>query len=184
VHAEGNVHFIEVSPIAAKTKAADYNPKRFDPVAYLAKARQLAREILPDAQLTRFEFDPVFPDGHVDVTMGRDHDYDFRSPSKSTRPAGTPKNVKLDQPCLVHVEVGPTAVVATLRTSETCTERIVHEPHCTFAQLFAQAKSMRLAGDDIVVRIAWLFDEKWFFDTDPDALGKGGGVNSLVDRCP
>jgi len=184
VKTEGSVHFIEVTPGASKSKAADYAAKRFDPLAYLPKATALARELIDDAQLTRFEFDPVYPDGHVDVTTGNDHDYDFRSPSHSVRPAGTPKNLKLDQPCLVHVEIGPTQAVATVRKSETCTERIVRVPHCTFAQLFAQAKAQGKASDDIVVRIAWLFDEKWFFDTDPDTLGKGGGVNSFADRCP
>jgi hypothetical protein len=184
VKTEGSVHFIEVTPGASKSRAADYAAKRFDPLAYLPKATALARELMADAQLTGFEFDPVYPDGHVDITTGRDHEYDFRSPSRSGRPAGTPKNLKLDQSCLVHVEIGTSQAVATSRTSETCTERIVRVPHCTFAQLFAQAKAQGKASDDIVVRIAWLFDEKWFFDTDPDTLGKGGGVNSFADRCP
>jgi hypothetical protein len=183
IKTEGSVHFIQTAQTSI-TKPADYNPRRFDPIAYLPNARSLARLLLDDAELTAFEFDPVYPDGHVDVTAGRDHEYDFRSPKKSVRPAGTPKNVALDQECRVHVEVGPSSVVASLRKSETCTERIVRVPRCTFAQLWAKVRAGRIAGDDIVVRIGWLFDEKWLFDTDPDALGKGGGVNSLEDRCP
>ena len=62
--------------------------------------------------------------------------------------------------------------MATSRTSETCTERFVRAPHCTFAQLFAQAKAQGKASDDIVVRIGWLFDEKWFFDTDLEPSGR------------
>jgi serine/threonine protein kinase len=184
VHVEGNVHFIETTPGAQKSRPADYTAKRFDPLAYLPKATALARELMDDAQLTGFEFDPVYPDGHVDITSGRSHEYDFRSPSRSKRPAGTPKNLKLDQACLVHVELEPSQAIASVRNSETCTENIVRVPHCTFGQLFALAKAQGKASDDIVVRIAWLFDEKWFFDTDPDTLGKGGGVNSFADRCP
>src|SRR5262245_48245693 len=183
VHVEGNVHFIVKDPVAHLARPADYNPKRFDPIAYLPKAEALARQLLDDAQLTSFEFDPVYPDGHVELS-GRDHEYDFRSPSKSGRPAGTPKNVKLDQACRVHVEVTPTQIVAELRTSETCTERIVRKPRCTFAQLWARAKADHKVDNDMVVRIGWLYDEKWFFDTDPDTIGHGGGVNSFEDKCP
>jgi len=183
VHVEGNVHFIVKDPIAQTAHPADYNPKRFDPIAYLPKAQALARQILDDAQLTSLEFDPVFPDGHVELT-GRDHEYDFRSPSKSVRPAGKPKNVRLDQPCLVHIEVLPTQIVAQLRTSETCTEKIVHRPRCSFAQVWAIAKAAHKVDNDMIARVGWLFDETWFFDTDPDSIRNGGGVNSFEDKCP
>jgi serine/threonine protein kinase len=183
VHVEGNVHFIVKDPLSQTGHPADYNPKRFDPIAYLPKAEALARQVLPDAQLTSLEFDPVYPDGHVELT-GRDHEYDFRSPSKSARPVGTPKNVKLDAPCLVHIEVMPTQIVAQLRTSETCTEKIVRRPRCSFAQVWAIAKAAHKVDNDMIARVGWFLDETWFFDTDPDTIRNGGGVNSFADQCP
>ena len=163
---------------------ADYNPAKFDPVAYLPRAYALARKLMPDATLISFEFDPVFADGHVELTSGRDHEYRFRSPSRSKRPADRPSNVKVTLPCIVHIEVTPTELTAMTRTSDTCDERLVRHPHCTFAQLMTRAKDDRLISGNMVVRIGWLFDEKWFFDSDPDTLGKGGGVTSLADQCP
>jgi hypothetical protein len=173
------------APSAAKTKItkpADYNAKRFDPVAYLPKARALARQLSPDAQLTNFEFDPVFSAGHVDLTMkGRDREYNFRSPSKSARPPNVPRNVPVERACMVHVEVGVREITATIRETEDCDDKLVRAPKCSLASVWKQAIT---AGTpkDYVARIGWLFDEQWFFDVDLE--GKGGGVSSFADRCP
>ena len=35
----------------------------------------------------------------------------------------------------------------------------------------------------LVARIGWLFDEKWFFDTDLGNSGTGG-VTTFADQCP
>ena len=111
---------------SAVKKPADYNAKRFDPVGYVGSAEALARQLLPDAALTSFEFDPVWPDGHVDLTIdGRDREYEFRSPAASARPADVPKNLPYERTCLVHVEVTPTEVTAELRRSDTCDQRLV-----------------------------------------------------------
>src|SRR5262249_38741407 len=121
-------------PAKSATRAADYDPKHFDPVAYLPKAEALPKQLAPDAHLTRFEFDPVFADGHVDLTMaGRDHEYDFRSVERSARPAGTPRNIPVERPCMIHVEIEPTRVVATVRTTEDCDAKLVRYPKCRFA---------------------------------------------------
>jgi serine/threonine protein kinase len=164
------------------SKPADYSAKSFDPVAYLPKAQALAQQLIPDAKLTNFEFDPVFPDGHVDLTMdGRDREYNFRSAVKSARPPDVPKNVPVERPCMVHVEVGVREITATIRTTEDCDDKLVRAPKCTFASVWKQALA---AGTpkDYVARIGWLFDEQWFFDVDFE--GKGGGVSSFPDRCP
>jgi serine/threonine protein kinase len=164
------------------TQAADYNPKRFDPVAYLPKALALAQQLMPDAKLTSFEFDPVFADGHVDLTMdGRDREYLFRSPSKSARPPDVPRNIPVERACIVHVEVGAREVVATIRKSEDCNAKLVRTPTCKFAGVWKQAIANG-TPTDVVARVGWLFDEKWFFDVDLE--GKGGGVSTFVDRCP
>jgi hypothetical protein len=164
------------------SKPADYNPARFDPVAYLPKAQALAQQLLPDAKLTSFEFDPVYPDGHVDLTKeGRDREYNFRSPSKSARPPDVPRNVPVERPCVVHVEVGAREITAVVRTTEDCDDKLVRAPKCSLASVWKQAIA---AGTpkDYVARVGWLFDEQWFFDIDLE--GKGGGVSSFADRCP
>jgi len=164
------------------TSRADYSAKSFDPVAYLPKALALAKQLAPDAMLTRFEFDPVFPDGHVDLTMnGRDHEYEFRSVARSVRPADLPRNVPVDRPCMIHVEIEPAGATATVRTSDDCTARIVRAPKCKLSSVWKQATAMGTPGD-VVARISWLSDEKWFFDIDLE--GKGGGVSTFPDRCP
>jgi serine/threonine-protein kinase len=164
------------------TQPADYNAKRFDPIAYLPKALALARQLIPDAKLTSFEFDPVFSDGHVDLTMdGHDREYRFRSPSKSARPADMPRNLPFERPCMVYIEVGAREVTAKIRTSEDCNAKLVRHPSCRFAGVWKQAIANG-TPTDVVARVGWLFDEKWFFDVDLE--GKGGGVSTFVDRCP
>ena len=164
------------------TRPADYDARRFDPVAYVPRAWKLARELLPDAQLTSFEFDPVFPDGHVDLTMeGRDRAYEFRSPAGSAFPAGRPRNLPIDRKCRVSVELGVRTITASIRTSDSCDARLVRAPRCSFASVWKQALAKGIPSD-LVARIGWLFDERWFFDI--DFAGKGGGVSSFADRCP
>jgi len=163
-------------------RRADYDPKHLDPVAYLPKAQRLARELVSDAQLTSFEFDPVFADGHVDLTLdGRDRSHEFRSAQRSAFPAGRPRNMPIDRPCRVSVELGATSVSARVLNSDTCQDRFVRAPRCSFATVWKQA----LAGgvpSDVVARIGWLSDERWFFDI--DNAGKASGVSSFADRCP
>jgi hypothetical protein len=172
---------IVTPPAKTLTERADYDPRRFDPVGYLPKALALARRLYPDARLTSFEFDPVFPDGRVDLTMeGRDREYIFRSPSASQRPAGMPRNLPVERPCMVYVEVGASSITAAIRSSEDCDARIVRHPRCSFAGVWKKARAAGVAGD-LVARIGWLFDEKWFFDVDLE--GKGGGVSSFEDGC-
>jgi hypothetical protein len=137
---------------------------------------------IPDAKLTSFEFDPVFPDGRVDLTMpGRDREYTFRSPAASQRPAGVPRNMPVERACMVYVEVGVGEITAAIRSSEDCDARLVRHPRCSFAAVWKQARAAGVP-DDVVARIGWLFDEQWFFDVDLE--GKGGGVSSFADGCP
>ena len=172
------------APTAGKksvTWPADYDPKHFDPVGYLGRAEAIAQQLLPDAKLTSFEFDPVWPDGHMDLTAsGRDREFEFRSPSASKRPADVPKNVAYDRACMVHLEITPSGVEAEVRTSETCDAPLVRRPRCHFSGVWQQAIAAG-TGRDVVARIAWLKDEQWFFDT--DLGGGGGGVSSFPDAC-
>jgi hypothetical protein len=64
----------------------DFDPKRFDVLAYLPKARALARKIHPDAEFTEFEFyENVRRDGFADLTLRTESTsyYEFRSPKAS-----------------------------------------------------------------------------------------------------
>ena len=65
--------------------------------------------------------------------------------------------------------------------SDSCDARLVRAPRCGLAAVWKQALTGGTPGD-LVARIGWLFDEKWFFDV--DLAGKGGGVTSFADRCP
>jgi hypothetical protein len=81
---------------------------------------------------------------------------------------------------MINVEVSPSGVTAEVRTSDTCDAPFVRRPRCRLAAVWQQALA---AGTprDMVARIAWLKDEKWFFDTE---LGGGGGsVSSFPDTC-
>jgi hypothetical protein len=161
---------------------ADYDARHFDPVAYIGRAEAIAQQLLPDARLTRFEFDPVWPDGHLDLTAsGEDREYDFRSASASVRPPNVPKNVAYERACMVHVEITPSGVEASVRASETCDAPLVRRPSCRFAGVWKQALAAG-TGRDVVARIAWLQDEHWFFDTDLGG-GGGGGVSTFPDTC-
>jgi len=163
------------------SRPADYNAKSFDPVAYLPKAQALAQQLIPDAKLTNFEFDPVYPDGHVDLTVnGRDHEYNFRSVVNSTRPANVARNIPVELPCVVHIEVEAHEITASIRTTDDCDDKLVRWPRCHLAGVWKQAQAAGVPTD-LVARIGWLFDEKWFFDIDFE--GKGGGVSSFADRC-
>jgi hypothetical protein len=165
------------------TQPADYNPARFDPVAYLPHAQALARQLVPDAQFVELEFDPVFSDGHVDLAKGRDHDYEFRSPSRSARPAGVPGNAKVERACMVHVEMSPASATASVRSSETCDARTQGPPRCHMPAIWKQALAAGTPSD-YVARLGFLRDGTWFFDSDPDSTGKGGSVSTFADRCP
>ena len=165
------------------TQPADYTPTRFDPVAYLPRATALARRLAPDAQLSELEFDPVYSDGHVDLTKpGRDREYNFRSPSRSARPADVPRNVPVDRPCMIHVELTGTEVTATVRNSDTCDARIPSPPRCHMTAVWKQALAAGTPAD-FVARVGFLHDGTWFFDTDLDDTGKGT-VSTFADRCP
>jgi len=162
-------------------RPADYDAKHFDPVAYLPRATWLAQQLIPDAKLTTFEFDPVFSDGNVDLTRsGRDRTYEFRSPSMSKLPPGHPRNMPLERRCRVSIELAAKQITARVLTSDDCKAPLVRIPRCSFAQVWAKAKKAGVPGD-VASRIGWLSDNTWFFDTGLD--GEGGGVSTLQDDC-
>ena len=161
---------------------ADYDPKNFDPVRYLPRALALARHMYPDAKLTRFDFEPVFSDGRVDLTMpGDDRSFWYRSEAASKRPAGVPPNVPVERPCMIYVELHARHVVVRIVDNDECDDKLVRDPKCSLASVWKQALAMGVPPQH-VAKIGWLFDEKWFFDSDLDNSGRGE-TTSLPDKC-
>jgi serine/threonine protein kinase len=177
------------APMPAKTSKneivvpADYNAKKVDPMAYLPKAIALAQQLYPDAKLTRFDFTPVRASGVADLTMkDAEGSYWFRSPLHSKRPTDVPRNVPVDRPCMIYVELEPTQVTARIVTNDECNDNLVRVPKCKVADVWKQALAIGVPGDH-VAKVSWLFDEKWFFDSDLSNSGSGE-TTSFEDRCP
>ena len=174
------------APVVTKneiTQPADYNPKNFDPMAYLPKAVALAQKLYPDARLTRFDFVPVRSNGVVDLTMKHaEGSYWFRSPLHSKRPADVPRNVPVDRPCMIYVELDAKQVTARIVTNDECNDNLVRTPKCKFADVWKQALAAGVPSD-YVAKVSWLYDEKWFFDSDLGNSGDGE-TTSFEDRCP
>ena len=148
----------------------DYTPSHFDPLAYLPNALARAQKLLPDAQLTEFEFyENVWSDGHVDLTLPTESHsyYEFRSPAASARAPNHPKNLAQQRACYVMVDVLPTGAEARLRTDDACDHELkTAPPRCTFAEVWTKAIADHQPSEDIVATIAFLHDGTWFFDAD------------------
>ena len=155
----------------------DYDPQRFDAIAYLPKALAQARALLPDAALVSFDVDGVRADGRADLTLSTEFDaaYVFRSPSRSVRP-DVPPGVPVEIACMVHVDVTPAGTEAYVVSHETCDEPLRPPPRCTLAHVWAQALADRVRADT-VAQIDYLFDG-WF-------VQDGGDLStSIRDDCP
>jgi serine/threonine-protein kinase len=171
------------APVAAPprrlTEAPGYDPKRFDPTAFLPRARELARQIYPDAELYELEFPGVYPDGHVDLTLPTDASgsYDFRSPAHSDRTPGLPRNAEVELRCRVSVTPGKDEVEAAILTSDDCAQKLRGAPRCTFGAIWARATAEGTPGGNVVAKVGFLRDGTWFFDGEK-------GVQTFPDDCP
>ena len=164
------------------TAPADYDAKHFDPMAYLPKAVAMAQKLYPDAKLTRFDFVPVRSNGVVDLTMkDAEGSYWFRSAEHSKRPSDVPRNVPVDRACMIYVELEPKLITARIVTNDDCDDRLVRMPRCKLADVWQQAIKAGVPND-FVAKISWLYDEKWFFDSDLANNGDGE-TTSFEDRC-
>ncbi len=166
------------------TLPIDYNPKKFDGAAYAKTALALARRIYPDAKLTRYDIENVYPSGLADLGLtDDDSSYMFRSPANSARPTGIPKNHEVEINCYVEVTVGVKAVEVRVRSNssdENCRAPLRPLPKCSLAAVWALAKAK---GADLgtIAKIGFLTDGQWFFDNEND----GEGISeSYDDHCP
>ena len=161
-------------------RALDFDPKRFDPIAYLPKARALARQIYSDADFTELElYENVSPDGNVDLTLPTSSTsyYEFRSPSHSIWPADRDPEDELG--CYVMVDVTATGVSARVREDDECDHAIRKVPRCSLAGVWKLAQPSPAAR--AVATIGFLSDGKWFFDLDHSNVVPGSSIRTFAD---
>ena len=179
--ATGGVTLIETGELHAKSrirKAPDYNPKAFDGVAYLPKARKLAKQIYSDAILIEFDVEGVASNGKSNLALANfEATYNFLSPSHSAR--SMPIGVDEERPCWVYVEVEKRGVTARIVERDTCKGKARPNPKCSMQEVWKRSDSVGTAKgkDSAVAHITYLWDG-WFFDI--DALGVTG---SIADGC-
>jgi len=169
------------TPSKRRPGIVDYNPTKFDPLAYLPKAKALARTIYADAELTELEFyENVQPDGWVDLTLKSESTsyYEFRSPSHSVFPK-TRNATNDDIPCYVRIDITATGISAHIREDDECDHPLRAAPRCTFAEVW---KLSRTKGT-IPATIGYLSDGKWFFDHDHAAKHVETAVTTSVEDC-
>ena len=130
-----------LSDLPRRTAALDFDPKRFDAVAYTATATKLARSMIPDAALTGISIDGIQRSGLVDLTeSGAGARWSFRSPieSKRPRPDGAPREANVYRACHVDVRIDRELRIS-VDDAHTCTAAILSPPRCTMKQIWARA---------------------------------------------
>ncbi len=174
-------------PLPAHDVPLDYVPSHFDPIAYLPYATARARALLPDAQLTEFEFyENVWSDGHVDLTLPTSSTsyYEFRSAKASERAPNHPKNLPQERPCYVMVDVTATGPSARVRTDDACDHELKSAPpRCTFADVWKKAIADHEPAADMVATVAFLHDATWFYDSDHGGAHPGESHVHVYPDC-
>jgi hypothetical protein len=136
----------------------------FDPMRTLAQAEGMARKLMADAVLVAIDIDHARPDGNALLGEDSGATYRFRSPSHSKRPAGVPRNVEVDIPCMIHVEVVRDRIAASPVTDEECDDARLARPRCKIADLWRRAREQGAPKTgDWVARISYMGDG-WFID--------------------
>jgi serine/threonine-protein kinase len=136
----------------------------FDPMRTLAQAEGMARKLMADAVLVAIDIDHARPDGTALLGDDSGATYRFRSPSHSKRPAGVPRNVEVDIPCMIHVEVVRDRIAASPVTDEECDDARLARPRCKIADLWRRAREQGAPKTgDWVARISYMRDG-WFID--------------------
>lgn len=105
---------------------ADYSATRFDASAYLARAQQLAREMVPGTTLAEMSVPWVYPDGHVVLGFSENPSYAFHAPGS--------------KPCVVFIAPSPNLVGT--HPVDTACKRGAGSPRCTVRQILARATAM------------------------------------------
>jgi len=152
---------------------ADYNPRRFDLIAYLARAQVLAREMSSDIKLVMIRADHVTADGLIDLGGDASVRLDFRGTQ-------APCEVVV-MPTRTHLIIGPAGTSCSAGRGP---------PRCTLAQIWARALVAQKITDlppGTIASVTWNWsgDGKWGFSFPSDALSRkyDMGIIELDDSC-
>jgi hypothetical protein len=161
----------------------DYDPKQLDPNAYFAKVTAIARQLVPDAELTLIHLGPVLATGKIDLTLpGANTYFMFVSPSKQAeKPVGVPANTPHTRTCFVMVNVTAADIRAYSTATDNCGGyRPMTKLQCTTQDLWKRAiglgQKADLSAELSIVQTA--AGKSWSFST-------GGAANSIAieDDC-
>ncbi len=125
---------IEVRPAklalpAPITRAPDFSTDAFDPLVYLPRATQLAKQLAADAQLVQIQGTPVSTAHVVDLSRAqRLVEYRYVS-------ALAAKVASTDKPCLVVVSISPAGAQARVETDKRCAHKPIATPRCSLKKL-------------------------------------------------
>ncbi|MCP4445383.1 MAG: hypothetical protein GY811_08570 [Myxococcales bacterium] len=147
-------------------------------MAYLPKARKLAKQVYPDVVLTEFDVCGVGANGTSNLTLANfEASYYFLSRSHSARtlPIGIDEN----RPCWVYVEVDKKGVTARKVERDECKGKARPNPKCTMRQVWKMSDSLGSPDGKkgAVAHISYLRDG-WSFDIDRLDL-----TGSILDEC-
>ncbi|MBX3125991.1 MAG: serine/threonine protein kinase [Polyangiaceae bacterium] len=114
--------------------------KRFDAVAYLPRATELARGTMADSELTNLTVSSPLDSGLVDLSDEGTVVYSFRSPKASTESMGA---------CAVWVSMSESGPQVSAPPMASCLSGAVRPPRCSVRQVLQRAR-MRAAGATLV----------------------------------
>jgi predicted Ser/Thr protein kinase len=114
------------------TRAPDFAADAFDPIGYLGRATELAKQVAPDAQLFEFQAVPITPAHVIDLSRQRRRvEYRYFSAAGAKAPP-----IDGQPPCVVVVSVSPAGAQARLETNKRCAMmKPVQAPRCTLKRL-------------------------------------------------
>ena len=165
------------------TRPAGVNTKAFNAIAFLPKAKRLAREMMSDAELIQFDVEGVSPSGRVNLHKSYgEASFWFRSKKRSKRDPNLPRGTEEEIACVVYVDVNRGNVEVYAVTREKCTERFDPAPLCSLAQLWKKAYARGAPKGTWIAKVQ--YDKRgWFFDI-ADGEGEGDDfTESFPDDC-
>jgi len=166
---------VETLPSGGKraTKPIDFDPARFDHIAYLPKAQEFARTLISDAELVSLVSDAVRADGSAELSPPASNIYTFVSVSQARSPSS------ISRLCVVAIRVTTLAVEATANPLARCDVAPSRHPTCSFAQVWARARAKGVRTDAVAM-INWSSNQ-WLLLI--NAVGHARVSLSLDDRC-
>lgn len=185
----------EAAAAALEDAAAAGGFSRLDGLAYLDRLQPRATTLAPDLQLTSLTLNLVRPDGFADLTLDRDQgiNIDWRSPLRSSTPAGAVKGVKLELECVLYHAMrygaAPTPLKLYPRDAQSCDAPLVQRPTCTVAAIWQRALDKGAPADAVAsLRYAAVDDKtpdvptrgRWTVSIE---LGAKDFSASFIDDC-